>query len=82
MGSGPAPPPPPAVGTRPGSADASLHVTLALGEHGGGHWVSAARVPGRWPAARRGGLGLRADSPCRRPAARLVVLCGRGQRAS
>lgn len=75
-------PPRPRSGTRPGSACASLHVTLLLGEHGGGHRVSAAPGPGHWPAARRGGLGLQADSPRRRAAAPLVVLCGRGQRAS
>lgn len=81
MGVRPRPGPAPRRGTRPGSADASLHVTLVLGEHGGGHRVSTAPVPGHWPAARRGGLGLQADSPRRRAAALLVVLCGRGRRA-
>lgn len=69
-------------GTCRGSAEASLHVTLVPNEHGGGHRVSAAPVPGRWQAARRGGLGLPASSPRRRAAAPPVELCGRGQRAS
>ena len=32
-------------------------MTLELGKHGGGHRVSAAAVPGPWPATRSGGLG-------------------------
>ena len=64
---GPAQAPAPRSGTWWGSADASLHVTLELGKHGGGHRVSAAAVPGPCTAARSGDLGLLAGQWLRAP---------------